>query len=374
MRILFLAQLVPYPADAGPKVRIYHVLQYLASAGHQVTLVAFHRPGDRPEQVDHLRRYCQAIHTVLMPRSRPRDAWRLAYSLLTGQPFLIARDDVAAMRRLLERLLAQDTFDAIHADQLWMAQYALAARSGRRGNRRPMTVLDQHNAVYLIPQRLAAGAGNPIGRALLALEGRKMSGYEVAACRHFDHVVWVTDEDRAALAHAAGGAAPATGLTIPICVDPQATPPVPRPENARRVTFLGGMHWPPNGQGVTWFANQVWPLILEQVPEAIFTVIGKSPPAAVREPESKRRNVEVAGYVADPLPYLAETAAFVVPLHAGGGMRVKILDAWCWGLPVVSTTIGAEGICYQDGRDLLIADSPEAFAQAVIRLLSEPAW
>jgi glycosyltransferase involved in cell wall biosynthesis len=130
---------------------------------------------------------------------------------------------------------------------------------------------------------------------------------------------------------------------------------------------MGGLHWPPNSQGVIWFAQEVWPRVLARVPEAVFTVIGKNPPSLAGMAQA----VEVAGYVADPEPYLAETAAFVVPLHAGGGMRVKILEAWRWGLPVVSTTIGAEGIDYENGRDLLIADSPDAFAEAVVRLLCE---
>jgi len=103
------------------------------------------------------------------------------------------------------------------------------------------------------------------------------------------------------------------------------------------------------------------------MPDAVLTVIGKNPPAGLDGP-----GVEVTGYVVDLTPYLAETAAFVVPLHAGGGMRVKILDAWSWGLPIVSTTIGAEGIEVHPGEDILIADTAEAFAQAVIRILKDP--
>jgi glycosyltransferase involved in cell wall biosynthesis len=95
-------------------------------------------------------------------------------------------------------------------------------------------------------------------------------------------------------------------------------------------------------------------------------VIGKSPP-----PGLEGAGVEVTGYVADLAPYLAETAAFIVPLHAGGGMRVKILDAWNWGLPVVSTTIGAEGISTRHGDNILIADTPETFAEGVLRVLRD---
>jgi glycosyltransferase involved in cell wall biosynthesis len=105
-----------------------------------------------------------------------------------------------------------------------------------------------------------------------------------------------------------------------------------------------------------------------QVPEAILTVIGKQPPAELEEP-----GIEVTGYVTDLRPYLDETAVFIVPLQAGGGMRVKILDAWSWGLPVVSTTIGAEGMAVQHEENILIADTADAFAQAVTRILEQPA-
>ena len=111
-----------------------------------------------------------------------------------------------------------------------------------------------------------------------------------------------------------------------------------------------------------------------EVPEARLVVIGKKPPPAVQALATEGgRGVTVTGYVDDPGPYLADTAAFIVPLHAGGGMRVKIVDAWRWGVPIVSTTIGAEGIDVRDGENMLVADTAEAFARAVIRLLQEPA-
>jgi glycosyltransferase involved in cell wall biosynthesis len=103
------------------------------------------------------------------------------------------------------------------------------------------------------------------------------------------------------------------------------------------------------------------------VPHAVLTAIGKNPPEGL-----EGEGIEVTGYVVDPKSYLAETAAFIVPLHAGGGMRVKILDAWSWGLPIISTTIGAEGIETEPGQNILIADEAEAFAQAVIQVLNDP--
>lgn len=370
MRILFLSQLVPYPIDAGPKVRSYHVLQYLVSAGHQVTLVAFRRDSDTPAALAQLAADCHAVYTVPMTRSNGRDAWSLARSLVARAPFLILRDDRPDMRRLVRELLQTQTFDAIHADQLWMAQYALDALQELPASARPNIVLDQHNAVYLVPQRLAERESNPVKRLILQREARVLQRYELATCDRFDTVVWVTDEDRLALSDAPQ--ALIGDLTIPICVDPADKAPVRRLDAACRVTFLGGLHWPPNAEGMVWFAREVWPAVRRAVPHATLTVIGKNPPQALLDTAVDDTSLVITGYVDDPLPYLAETAVFIVPLHAGGGMRVKIIDAWSWGLPIVSTAVGAEGIQFADGVNLLLADSADAFATAVIRVLQQP--
>lgn len=358
MRILYLSQLVPYPLDAGPKVRQYFVLRRLAEAGHVVTLLAFRRESDTDAAVAHLREFCAEVHTVPMRRSSARDAVHLARSLVTREPFLIARDRVNAMTRRVRELASGGAFDALHADQLWMASYALEAAGASR--KRPRLVLDQHNAMALIPERLAASTGNPVQRALWRREAAAMRRYEPAMCRRFDVVVWVTSEDRAAVG--------VDGPVIPICVDPVSRPVIDRLPDARRVTFLGGLHWPPNAAGILWFAREVWPQVRAACPDAVLTVIGKNPPSGL----SMIPGTEVTGYVEDTQPHLAETAAFIVPLHAGGGMRVKILDAWCWGLPVVATSIGAEGITYRSGQDILIADEVHETAAAVIGLLRDP--
>jgi glycosyltransferase involved in cell wall biosynthesis len=370
MRILFLSQVLPYPLDAGPKMRSYFVLRYLTQR-HEVTLVTFIRTTDRVEDMAHLGKFCYGVHPIPMRRSRWRDLKFLGQSLLTRQPFLIIRDQIPAMTSRVRYLARAEPFDAIHADQLWMAQYALAVRAM---SAKPKLILDQHNAVHLIPKRLADGVSNPIKRAFLAREAQLLVAYESEVCHRFDHVVWVTEEDRravAALSKSDIRAQPGirgrpVSTVIPICADPTQVKPVARDSNKQRITFLGGLHWPPNAEGIRWFARHVFPQVRAELPEAVLTVIGKNPPAGLAG-----EGVEVTGYVTDPMPYLAETAAFIVPLHAGGGMRVKILDAWSWGLPVVSTTIGAEGIETQHEQNILIADTAPAFAQAIIRVLRE---
>ena len=375
MHILFLTQVLPYPLDAGPKVRAYYVLRYLAQH-HTVTLVSFVRPTDTPAALAHLRGFCRDIYTTPMPRGRWLDASHLMRSLVTNTPFLIARDEVRAMRRLLTEVLdSSGPYDAVHADQLWMAPYALYAQQRSTVRNRPQVTLDQHNAVYLIPTRMQQGTRHPLKRRLLDIEARKLTRYETEVCRRFDHVVWVTQEDYQAVslhANGAGGQLRNSGV-IPICTEVEAHARLPRSAAPRRVTFLAGLHYPPNAEGVMWFAREVFPAVLAKQPDAVLTVIGKQPPAELRRLPIPAANLEITGYVADPQVYLEQTAAFIVPLHAGGGMRVKILDAWRWGLPVVSTCIGAEGIRITPGQDVLIADTAGDFADATVHLLCNAA-
>jgi glycosyltransferase involved in cell wall biosynthesis len=370
MRILFLTQVFPYPLDAGPKTRAYYVLRYLAQR-HEVTLVSFVRETDTPAALDHVRQYCSAVHTVPIIRSTARNVAFLAESLVANTPFVITRDRSAAMRTLLGSLAGEGRrFDAVHGDQLWMAPYQqqVYSAAAKAGGPLPLRVLDQHNAVYMIFNRLADGERNPLKRQIARLEAKKVARYEADVCARFERVVWVTREDYDAVA-AAGGAPTVNSGIIPICIDTAKQPPLTRRSGRRRVTFLGGLHYPPNAQGVVWFARNIFPKVLAEAPDAILTVIGKQPPPELLDGTIPPANLEVTGYIDEPQPYLEETRAFIVPLLAGGGMRVKILDAWRWGLPIVSTTIGAEGIATTPGEDILVADEPADFSRQVVALL-----
>lgn len=224
-----------------------------------------------------------------------------------------------------------------------------------------------------------AAESSGLRRLITQREARAFRRYEADMLRRFDAIITVTAEDRALLldlfAEPERSQQAAKFTTIPICVDPDLTPPVHRsPSTITPLTILhlGTMFWPPNVSGVLWFARAVLPLIWQQLPEARFVVVGKNPPAEVQALAADPR-IEVAGYVADPLPFLQRTDVFVVPLFSGGGMRVKILDAWLWGLPVVSTPIGAEGMMLRDGEHILLAGDAASFAAATVRVLADAA-
>ncbi len=364
MKILLLTQVLPYPPDSGPKVKTWNVLKYLAQH-HEVTLVSFIR-GDQTDQVRHLEKYCQAVYTVPMERARWRDGLAMLRSFWTGQPFLMVRDDRTAMRCLIERLAGQIRFDIAHADQLNMAQYAAQVPGTRR-------VLDAHNALWLLYRRLWETMSPGPQKWLLERDWRLLKGYEGRICREFDAVLAVSDEDRAALVEAmrAGDRPDRPIEVIPIAVDTDEIAPVIRQPGANRILHIGTMYWPPNIDGVWWFIREIYPLIRANRPEVSFDIVGARPPQELLDLNNNGSGVNVTGYVEDPASYLQRAGVFIVPLRAGGGMRVKILNALAQGLPIVSTSLGCEGIDVTSGENIIIADTPEDFAQAVLRVLSD---
>ena len=374
MQVLFLTQVLPYPLDAGPKVRAYFTLRHLA-ARHAVTLVSLVRSSDSPEALAHLRQWCQAVITVPIERSPVRDALALARSLASGRPFLVERDRVPGLHAALRDLAGpsgQTRFDVIHADQLWMAPYALAARPAAP-LARPRLVLDQHNAVHLVPRRMAASSGSPALRWLFGQEAARMARYEAAVCREFDRVVVVSAEDgQALLGLYPEPKRPPAFPVIPICIDPAAIEARLEPASQPVILFVAGMHWPPNRDGVLWFAREVLPLVTEAVPGVRFDVVGRQPPPELAAlAQAAGAALRAPGYLPDVEDSWRGCRVFVVPLRSGGGLRVKILDAWARGVPVVSTSIGAEGLAHCHGENLLIADTPDAFAGAVRQVLRD---
>ncbi|HEY3232782.1 MAG TPA: glycosyltransferase, partial [Roseiflexaceae bacterium] len=339
MRILLLTLVVPNPPDSGPKIKTHYLLRYLAQR-HEVTLVSFVRSEAEEAAARALEKLCKAVYTVPMRRSRLRDGGYLLASLVSARPFLMLRDESRAMRRLLKDLTAREQFDLVHADQLNMAQFGQATGLSM--------VLDEHNAVWTIFERLARRERGA-KRLLLEWEWRRLKRYEGRICKASAAVMAVSAEDRAALL-AAGAVDPIP--VIPIAVDIAGGQPVQRRPDAQGILSMATMYWPPNIDSVLWFAHEVLPHIRRDAPDAPFYIVGARPPAEVCA-LANDPTIQVTGYVEDPQPYLESSALLIVPLRAGGGMRVKILEALARGIPVVSTTIGAEGIDVTPGAHLL---------------------
>jgi glycosyltransferase involved in cell wall biosynthesis len=361
MRVLLLTQVLPYPPDSGPKVKTYYVLKYLAQQ-HQVTLVSFVRDEDKPEYIRHLETLCERVITVPITRSKPTDLRFLGKSLVSGEPWMMLRDERPEMRRVLADLAAGEPFDVVHADQLNMGQYALPFEGSRK-------VLDLHNALWMLYRRMAETTPltDPM-KYILMRDWSLLKRYEGEMCRQFDAVTAVTEEDRQLLIEAG---ARRDIRVIPIAIDTDEQAVIQRRPSGPHIIHIGTMYWPPNIVALTWFLEEIYPLIKAQVPDVRCTLIGSRPPESLIQRSQTDRTLTVTGYVEDPTPFIEDSSMMIVPLLAGGGMRVKILNALSQGIPMVSTAIGCEGIHVEHGKDILIADTPENFAVQCVRLLTD---
>lgn len=375
MHILFLTQIIPYPPDAGPKVKTWHVLKYLSELGYRITLVSFMRQEEAP-YLDTLRQVCTTLHTVPIRRSRVADAGYWLRSQWTRRPFLVERDDSVQMRSLIKKILETEEVDFIHADQLSMAQFALPPKHLNKKSW-PALIFDAHNAVWTILARMTQNVPWFI-RPVVTLEAHRIQQYEAMLVRECDHTLAVTEMDCQALQQAIhennGRVHGLDKITVvPIAVNTSTLQPVQRTLHSKNILTLGTLHYPPNADGIRWFLNEVFPQVRQKIPDATLTIIGKNPPQDFLLAASQQPNVvEVTGYVPELDAYMQKAAIVVVPVRAGGGMRVRILEAFSRAMPVVTTTIGLEGIHAVPNRDVIVKDTETDFADAVIQLLQNP--
>jgi polysaccharide biosynthesis protein PslH len=371
MHILFLTQILPYPPSSGPKVKTWHVLRYLAQSGHKITLASFVRPEELP-YIQDLRNICDDVHVVHVHRSRILDGYYFIRSQFTGRPFLVERDDLSDMRSLVNEIVASGDVDVIHADQLTMTQFAFPLQVP--ADNKPALVFDAHNAVWTITDRMKQNAAFYL-KLPLALETRRIKQYEGMIVNDFDATLAVTEPDRVALLDAMQVHCPEREVlipVIPIAVDTHQIKPVSRDENSLNILTMGTLYYPPNADGIRWFIQHVFPLVRQKIPGVQLTIVGKNPPRDfLNLAAAKETGITTTGFVPELDPYFARSAITVVPVRAGGGMRVRILEAFARAAPVVTTTVGLEGIDARPGVDVMIADTPEEFAASVVRLLRE---
>jgi glycosyltransferase involved in cell wall biosynthesis len=362
MRTLMLTQVVPNPPDAGPKIKTHFALRTLAQE-HDVELMSFTRSHTETEAAEAMRQWCTQVTTVPLRRQRMREPYHAVRGWAMLRPFLVQRDASRAFERALRRRLRTGDIDVLHADQITMAQYLGVGRQlGLR------TVFDAHNAVWELVRDLAARQPNPAFRIASEVEWRLLKRFEGHACRASDLTLAVSAHDRDALASAAGG--PMHAEVVPIGIEARDRQPVPVPADASHVLSIATMHYPPNAEAVRWFRDAIWPIVQADDARATFDVVGPRPPADLVDWGAQDPRVTIHGYVEDVAALYADAAVFVVPLRSGSGVRVKVLEAMAAGVPVVSTSIGIEGLEVMPGEHLLVADDPTAFAGHVLDLLS----
>jgi glycosyltransferase involved in cell wall biosynthesis len=257
----------------------------------------------------------------------------------------------------------QKRFDVLVCD------FLSASLNFERSLRTPV-VLFQHNVESALWQRQAKHEASLPKRLAFKIEAAKMTRYERATVRRFDHVIAVSSHDRELMSEMVDESRISV---VPTGVDlaeygELANATAPYGENPI-VLFLGSMDWEANIDGVDFFCRDIWPMIKAAVPAAQFCVVGRNPPAHIKARASD--SIIVTGRVDSVLPYLNKAAVFVVPLRIGGGTRLKIYEAMAAGKAVVSTSIGAEGLDVRHGENILLSDDADGFAESVVQLLND---
>jgi glycosyltransferase involved in cell wall biosynthesis len=347
VRTLVIAKFVPWPPNSGDKRRTLGVIRALHEQG-PVTLCAFAGPD---EDAEPLRGEGFDVRSVPVRRS-------LA-TLLGG----LRRGRSLTSARFWDPRLADEVAEAAGGDPDVVIVEHVQLLPYARGIRARTRVLDMHNVESALAARVAAASGG-LRRLAWAVEARALRALERRS-RECDVVAVVSDVDRTTLS---GVVAHPRVVVVPNAWDePEPLPPAADPV----VSFVALLSWGPNVDAAGWFCREVWPRVLEQLPEAHLQLVGRNPADAVRALAGP--SVEVTGTVPDLTPWYARTRVTVAPLLAGGGSRLKILESLAAGRPVVATTIGAEGLEDLLGRGVLVADDPAAMAAEVVALLSDPA-
>lgn len=364
MNVLFLASDLSYPPHGGRSQRTFHTLRQAAER-HRVHFVAFDQAlnqsgADRRERaVEALSELCESVSVVPLPVKHRRAAVPLAVarSLLTRAPYSAVIYRNRGLARAVERVVHSHTIDLLHNDSTDMAEY-------RRLVPDAASVLVHHNVESVLMARRAGFERGLARRSFIRLEASKLASHEARYADRYDVHVAVSEKDARALP-----VPPDRLHVVPNGVDVEYFRPAPAAERADTIVHVGAMGWAPNRDGMRHFLRDTWPRIRARRPDVRLRLAGAGSDAL--SPAGTSDGIEAMGWVDDIRPLVAEAAVYVVPLRFGGGTRLKILDAMAMGKAIVSTSVGCEGLAVRSGRDIVIADGPERFAEEVCRLLED---
>jgi sugar transferase (PEP-CTERM/EpsH1 system associated) len=364
VNILWLKTELLHPVDKGGKIRTYHMLKEL-KRNHHITYVTLDDGTADEEARKRASEYCHKLVCIphgVRPKFTAGFYAELAQNLVSRLPYAIKKYESAKMRREIEERTRSGAFDVLVCD-------FLAPSVNVPPQRNCPSILFQHNVESLIWKRHYQSQADPLKKAYLYFQWLKMRRFERKVCSTFDSIVAVSRDDRELMQQ---DYQVQSVFDVPTGVDTGfffSNGDAPAKPNS--LVFTGSMDWLPNEDAINHFTQDILPLIRKAVPDVSITIVGRSPSRRLQELGQRDPSITVTGRVDDVRPFMRRAAAYIVPLRIGGGTRLKIFEAMAMAKAVVSTTIGAEGLPVSNGVELLLADTPQEFAQAVVRLLTD---
>jgi glycosyltransferase involved in cell wall biosynthesis len=357
MRLLYFSSRDCWPLTTGARIRDYQLAKHLTRYAH-VHYAGLCNAGIAPQPAPDC-----GFPQSLFSREKAYSAGNLLRGLTGPLPVTVLNYTSNRIKEEIAGLLRQEAFDSVQIEGVHLVEYVALIREV---SPRTRIVADWHNIESEIMWRYAETARNPLRKLMARRTAPLIERAEVRLLRSCDAHTVVSDRDREKLLLRC----PEADVTlVPNGVDVAYYNVITARENPREILFVGSMDYHANVEAVTWFVSKVWPLVKASSPDLVFRIVGRDPTPEVRALAAP--DVLVTGTVDDIRPFYAKAAATVVPLRVGGGTRLKILESMAANVPVVATRLGAEGIDYCDGINILLADTPAGIADGLRRVVTD---
>lgn len=365
MKILQICSKAPYPPLDGGRIAMNNLTHGLIEAGCEVKILAMSTPR-HPVSVDELPEdYVKKTNIEVAFVDTSIKIPDAAINVLTFKSYNIRRFYSISFEKKLVEILKKNSYDVVQLETLYTTPYIKAIRN----NSGAKIVLRTQNIEYKIWKGLSMQEKNPFRKWYLRLLAGRLKVYEIKTFNLVDAIAAITRED-AAEAKQLGCIKPIT--VAPFGIDLKKYYAAKKDIELNSIFHLGSMDWRPNEEAIEWFLNNVWSKLHEKHPDLKFYLAGRNMPSWILKLNLK--NVVVEEDIKNSIDFMASKNIMIVPLLSGGGMRVKIIEGMAMGKTVISTTVGAKGINYKSNQNILVADSPMSFVNAVDQCLSDPTF
>lgn len=359
MRILQIAPQVPFPLDDGGKIGIYNITKYLSLRGHEIDFVCYRKHSDYDSSYSALKEICNPF---ILDVQTDNNFFNALINLFSPVPYNVSKFYSSILEKFLRQRLKTAKYDVAHIDHLHMAWVVKILKDEFN----IPCVLRQHNLEMMIMKRFFENSSNSLLKIFSGYQFKKFLKYEPQLCSEFDSVAMITPEDETEILKLNKRI---NSTIIPAGVDEKLLSLKKDKPEPFSIFFIGSLEWLPNADSIKWFLDDIFPKVVEKIPEIKLFVYGKKS-ESLFVADNLKNNVRIEGYVDDIWKKIMDKELAIVPLRIGGGMRIKIVELLAAGQNVIATSIGAEGIPVENEKHLLVADDADSFANTIINFFN----
>jgi glycosyltransferase involved in cell wall biosynthesis len=365
MKHLLICPNFPYPPDSGASIRTFNLLKRLAQR-HEIDLIAVNEGTVQGDHIDELKKYCTNVYLASLDKNLKILQWaRVTGRLLKGEPFHTKYVASRELEKLIWKATRDQSYDIVQFEHSHMARHFKFVHPQQRAK----SVLMMHNVASIQFYRMSGAERRVSNKIKYFLTWFPMLRWEPKIASKFHKIIVASEVDRIILKVLQPGL---DISVVPNGIDSRMCQPcINGGQREKNILIVGSMDYAPNVDAVMYFYREIFPVIREKMPECTLTIVGRKIPDDIQRLKADAK-VMVEANVKEVGPYYRKAIVSAVALRSGGGTRLKILESMAFGIPVVSTSIGCEGLEIKNGQDILIADTPAEFANRVLEVIRSP--